>query len=450
MGSIWERGVAMPSFPTLDGDVHTDILVVGGGIAGLWCAYLLQKAGADYLLVEADTLCGGVTGNTTAKITAQHGPVYHKLLSAWGEEKTRLFWEANQRAVERYQWMAENIPCDFALEKNVVFSRGDRDILEEEQKALASIGVEAAFTQKTPLPFPVAGALEVGHQARFHPLKFLSVLAQGLNIREHSRVEEFAPGVAVTAQGRIFANKIIIATHFPILNKHGGYFVKMHQSRSYVLALEGVDRFPGMYVEETENGLSFRWQDGLLLLGGGRHRTGKSGGGWDYLRRLAKGWYPQAKEVAHWATQDCMTLDGGPYAGRYSPKTPDLFVLTGFNKWGMTTSLAGAEVVTDLAQGRANLYAPAFAPDRPMAPMALTGNALSAVWNLIRPTTPRCPHLGCALRYNQAEHTWDCPCHGSRFDEKGRLLDGPATGDLKNPPDPKEPQSIIPPKQEEQ
>ncbi len=193
-----------------------------------------------------------------------------------------------------------------------------------------------------------------------------------------------------------------------------------------------------MYVEDkTVSGLSFRRWGDLLLLGGGGHRTGHKGGGWTQLRALARRWYPDAQEVAHWAAQDCVTLDGGAYVGQYSPRTPDLFVTTGFNKWGWTTAMAGGEILCDMLQGKANLYAPAFAPDRAMPLAAALGNAAEAALDLLRPTAPRCPHMGCALRYNPQERSWDCPCHGSRFDENGGLMDNPATDDMKRrPPDP--------------
>lgn len=435
MTSIWEKSASMPSFSTLEGDVKTDILIVGGGIAGLLCAYMLEQAGADYLLVEAKELCGGVTGNTTAKVTAQHGLCYQKLLPSLGVERTRLYYEANQEAVTQYRALCREIDCDFEEETAYVFSRGGRDALERELEAYQAIGARARIWRSSPLPFPVSGCLAMERQGRFHPLKFLSAIARGLNIRTHTKVQGLAPGEALTDHGVIRANKIVLATHFPIDNKHGLYPLKMYQHRSYVLALRGAERFRGMYVSGEPEGLSFRMERDLLLLGGGGHRTGKKGGGWEELRMLAKRWYPQAQEVAHWAAQDCITLDGGAYVGQYSPKTPGLFVTTGFNKWGMTTAMAGANILCDLLQGRASIYAPAFDPSRPMPAAAALANAAAATANLLTPTVPRCPHLGCALKYNRQERSWDCPCHGSRFDENGELLDNPATDDMqKRPP----------------
>ena len=168
-----------------------------------------------------------------------------------------------------------------------------------------------------------------------------------------------------------------------------------------------------------------------MLLGGGDHRTGKTGGNYLELEAFAAEHYPDAAIRYRWATQDCMSLDGVPYVGQYSKNTPDFFVATGFNKWGMTSSLVSAEILADLVQGKPSKFAPVFSPSRSIIKPQLAKNAVSAVGNLLRLSRPRCPHLGCALRWNSVEHSWDCPCHGSRFDTQGHLLNNPATGELK-------------------
>ena len=253
--------------------------------------------------------------------------------------------------------------------------------------------------------------------------------AGDLRIFEHTKVLELAPGRAVTTGGTISAEHIIIATHFPLLNKHGGYFLKLYQQRSYVLALENAPDVEGMYLDEGEQGLSFRNAGDLLLLGGGGHRTGKRGGGWAALEEFAGEHYPGAREAARWAAQDCMTLDGVPYVGQYGKNTPGLWVAPGFNKWGMTTAMAAAGVLTDLILGRDNPCQTLFDPARTVLRPQLAVNGWESALGLLTPTVPRCPHMGCALKYNRQEHSWDCPCHGSRFGEDGTLIDNPATGD---------------------
>ena len=184
-----------------------------------------------------------------------------------------------------------------------------------------------------------------------------------------------------------------------------------------------------MYVDENEKGLSFRRHGDLLLLGGGGHRTGKKGGAWQELSDFAKQNYPNAREVARFATQDCMSLDKVPYIGQYAKSTPDLLVATGFHKWGMTSSMVSAAILADLVRGKKNPYTSLFSPSRSMLHPTLFSNIFHSAAGLLTPTVPRCPHLGCALKYNKAEHSWDCPCHGSRFDETGKLIDNPATDD---------------------
>lgn len=432
MDSIWPQTAQLPVFNSLRSDLKTDVLVIGGGMAGLLCAYKLTRAGVDCALVEADRIGGGITKNTTAKITSQHGLIYGKLIREFGADRARLYLEVNQRALEEYRALCRTMDCDFEEKDAFVYSLGSREKLDRELNALERLGFGAEFQADIPLPFPTAGAVKFKDQAQFHPLKFIAAIAGELRIFERTKVLELGPGKAVTTGGTISADKLIIATHFPVLNKHGGYFLKLYQHRSYVLALKNAPDVQGMYLDEDEKGLSFRNYGGLLLLGGGSHRTGRQGGSWTELERFARHCYPDAQPAARWAAQDCMTLDGVPYIGPYSKRTRGLYVATGFNKWGMTSSMAAAEVLTDLVLDRKNPCTELFSPSRTMLRPQLAVNALESSLGLLTPTVPRCPHMGCALKYNAVEHSWDCPCHGSRFGEDGTLIDNPATDDRLN------------------
>lgn len=431
MTSLWLKTAELPRFPALEGDCKTHTLIIGGGIAGILCAYLLTQEGVDCLLVEADRIGGGITKNTTAKVTSQHGLIYHKLLRTLGPGGAGAYLRANQEALKKYHALCSSIDCDFREEDAYVYSRRDRQAIRQEAAALQKLGFPARFTEDVPLPFPVAGAVCFPRQGQFHPLKFLGAIARELPIREHTKVRGLAPGRVETSGGVITAENIIVATHFPILNKHGGYFLKLYQSRSYVLALENAPKLPGMYVDEDTKGLSFRSWGELLLLGGGGHRTGKKGGGWQELEAFAKEHWPKAKIAARWAAQDCMTLDGIPYIGEYARGTRGLYVITGFNKWGMTSAMVGAMILRDLVLGRENPYAALFSPSRGILHPQLGVNLWESAVGLLTPMAPRCPHMGCVLKYNAAEHSWDCPCHGSRFGEDGQLIDNPATDDKK-------------------
>ena len=431
MLSVWKDDSKLPEFEKLRGDLKTDVLIIGGGMAGILCAYMLEKAGVDYALAEAETICSGITGNTTAKITSQHGLIYDKLVREFSVEQARMYLSANEAALAKYRELCADIDCGFETKDSYVYSLSDRNKLEKEMAALGKIGYPAELVEKLPLPLKTVGAVKFSAQAQFDPLRFVSSIAKGLSIYEHTKVLELIGTKARTENGEINANTVIVTTHFPFINKHGSYFLKMYQHRSCVIALENAQDFGGMYVDEDKKGMSFRNYGDLLLLGGGGHRTGKQGGSWSELESFAERNYPEAAEKYRWATQDCMTLDGMPYVGYYSKNTPELLVATGFNKWGMSSAMVSAMILTDMLLGRKNEYTRLFSPSRSILRPQLAINALEAALNLLTPSKKRCPHLGCALKWNSQEHTWDCLCHGSRFTEDGKLIDNPATGDLK-------------------
>lgn len=301
--------------------------------------------------------------------------------------------------------------------------------MEREAQAVRSLGFPAELITETPLPFPVKGAVRYPGMAQFQPLKFLFGAAQGLSICENTLVQRLEGTQAVTARGRIRARRIIIATHFPFIDRRGLYFMKLHQQRAYVIALKGAPELGCTIEDSAENGIFLRNYKDLLLVGGGTHRTGKTGGGFAVPRAFAKRYFPDAEEKYAWANQDCVTLDGVPYIGQYSPAMPNVLTATGFNLWGMTSSMLAADILADMALERENRFAPAFSPHRSMLHGQLLTNMGTAMLELASPTTKRCTHMGCALKHNSAEGSYDCPCHGSRFSENGKLLNGPA---LKN------------------
>lgn len=431
MDSLWKQTSQHSSFKQLNQEIKTDVLIIGGGMAGILCAYMLQQSGIEYVLVEAETVCSGITQNTTAKLTLQHGLIYHKLIRQFDPETAKQYLNANEVALKKYRDLCNQVDCDFEEKDSYVYSLNDRQKIENEIAALEQLGLYVEFTERLSLPFPVAGAVKIPKQAQFHPLKFISSISKELHIYEHTMVRELVGTTAITDYGKIIAKKIIIATHFPFLNKHGSYFLKMYQHRSYVIALENAPNMEGIYVDEAQTGMSFRNYKNLLLIGGGDHRTGKKGGNWKELRDFAQRNYPNATEQYCWATQDCMTLDSVPYIGAYAKSTSNLYVATGFNKWGMTSAMISAMILCDMVQEKENPYAQAFSPSRTMLRPQLAVNAFEAAIHLLTPTTRRCPHLGCALKWNPYERTWDCPCHGSRFTKDGKLIDNPATGNLK-------------------
>lgn len=426
MASPWHETVTLPSFPYLEKDTKTGVLIIGGGIAGILTAYFLKEKNIPYILVEKGKICRWTTGNTTAKITAQQGLIFNKLLKNEGREKTKGFLLAGEIAVEKYISLCQDIDCDFEKKDNFVYSVRSRNKLEKEMEALRKIGAEAFFTEKVVLPFDVKGAVGFKNQGQFHPLKFISHIAKDLNIYENTFVREYCGNYVVTDKGKITADKIIVATHFPFINNHGFFSLKLYQHRSYVLAMEKAPDLKGMYIDEREKGLSFRNYGEYLLMGGGDHRTGKKGGGYEQLRSLKELYYPDAKERYAWATQDCMSLDGMPYIGHYTSKKENLYLASGFNKWGMTGAMMSAMILSEMVEGKKSDLYEIFSPSRSILTPQLFLNIFETAVSFVTPTVRRCPHLGCALKYNKQEHSWDCSCHGSRFDGKGNVLDGPA------------------------
>ncbi len=430
MKSVWEENLKLPSFPELTENIKTDVLVIGGGMAGILCAYMLKKEGINCVVAEGENIFSGTTKNTTAKLTFQHGLIYNDIINRYGIEKAQLYLKAQKDALDMFFELSKNNPCDLEECDAFVYSKNKREKIEKEVEAYHKLGINASFYDELSLPFSISGAVKVEKQAQFNPLKFMSGLVSGLNIYENTKVKKIQNNCAITEKAKIKAEKIIMATHFPFIDKHGGYYLKMYQHRSYVIALKNAPFYKEMYVDEDKKGMSFREYDGLLLLGGGGHRTGKNGGGWNEISDFYKKYFPDAVEVCRWAAQDCITLDSIAYIGQYSKLTPSLFVATGFNKWGMTSSMVSALILKDLVLEKENIYANLFSPSRSIIHPQLMCNAFESVIGLVNPFTPRCTHLGCALKYNKHEHSWDCSCHGSRFSKNGEVINNPANRNI--------------------
>lgn len=430
MKSIWQTN-ENPQYNSLKKDITADVLIIGGGIVGILCAYELEKRKINYVLLEGKRILSGNTGSTTAKITVGHGLVYQKILKRYGKAVAKKYYTANNQALKKYKALSNIIPCDFEIGDLYIYSKTDYKKLHNEYEALRTIGVNAEICEAFELPFETAGAIKHKNQAQFNPVKLLSSLARGLNIYENSFVFNVKGNTAFLKNCKVDFKKVIFACHFPFVDRYGLYFLKMHQHRSYVLALKNASKLGAMYVDENNNGMSFRNYKDYLLLAGGGSKTGKKSGKFNELKHLAKLYYPNAKIEYMFAAQDCITLDEMPYIGKYTSLKDNYFVATGFNTWGMTTAMVASEILCDLVEGKKNDLADVFSPRRSMLHIKLFGNIFSAVINLLTPTVPRCTHLGCALKYNEQEQTYECPCHGSRYSKNGEILDNPTTKDKK-------------------
>lgn len=431
MNSMWSATAENKGFPSLSGDIKTDVVIIGGGMAGILCLRELTDRGVDCVLLEAKSIGSGITKNTTAKVTFQHGLIYDKLIRGYGLEGAYQYLCANRRGLEKIRKLAKEHPCHFEEKDAYIYTADNVKKIEAEINAYDKLGVSAEFVSEIPLPVDCAAAVKLGSQGQFHPLEFIFSLARGLRIFENTKALELLEGKVRCEGGSVSAEKIIIATHFPVLNKHGGYSLKLYQHRSYVLALENGPQINGMYLEDKEDGFSFRNYEDYLLVGGADHRTGKKGGAFKVLEDFCDTVFPGRPIRYRFATQDCISLDGIPYIGRYALDAEGLYVATGFNKWGMTSSAAAADILADMVTGKKNHCAQVFRPERSVLHPKLFSNIFHSVTGIITPTVPRCPHLGCALKYNKDEHSWDCPCHGSRFTDSGEIIDNPASDDLK-------------------
>jgi glycine/D-amino acid oxidase-like deaminating enzyme len=441
--SLWLVGQKQ-KYEALTSNIKTDVAIVGGGIAGLTTAYLLSNAGVKVTVLEARTIGSGTSGYTTAHITSQHDLIYDKWIKRFGFERAKLIAEANEGAIHLVAGIvsSEDIKCNFTAQDSFVFTedrKKEKDI-EAEAEAASRLGIMADITNKAPFLFPYQAAVRFRNQAMFHPTLYLAALAEtvvknGGNIYEFSRVLEFTNGAVQTANGSVYAKCMVIATHIPIINSPGLYRSMMYQHRSYAVSLENAPLPTGLWVDDVIGGYTYRTYDSKLIISGGGHRCGteKDIGHYDALMKYILGRFPGARPTNFWSAQDAITLDGLPYIGRYSDKSYNLFVATGFNKWGMTQGTLSGNLLCDLILDKKNPYAEIYSPQRlPVA--AAVGNAvtmnLTTAWKFafgkMKARCPTCSHFKCKLVWNRDERSWDCPCHGSRFAEDGSVLATPA------------------------
>ncbi len=476
MESIWSKTIVMPERKPLHGYRRAEVAVIGAGMAGLLTAYFLQKQGKEVIVLEAGRIASGQTKNTTAKITSQHGCIYADLIQNYGEERARLYARANEEAVARYRAVVqeERLDCHFEEVCSYLYSMKDVGMLRREQQAAERLGIKASLVMQTGLPFPVKGAVRFENQAQFHPLEFLKGISEGLEVYEHTRALRVRGHSIKTSHGRVYAEQIVFAAHYPFLVVPGFYFARMHQERSYVVAVKNVPKFEGMYYSADDGGLSFRWYEDMLLIGGAGHRVGKmkAGSGYSALKNKVELLYPDHKKAAMWSAQDCVTHDMLPLIGRYSCFCPHWYVVSGLKKWGMTGAMVSAGLVCDMICKKRNPYRALFTPQRCCLSVAwrkmlqdykISGAGLAKGYlhlplfsgkapaigqaRIVRrglkrvgmycdetgefhKTPVKCTHMGCELAWNPQEKTWDCPCHGSRFDYDGKLIDDPAQNTL--------------------
>ncbi len=488
--SLWLDTTPETSYPTLTTDTTVDTAIIGGGIAGLVTATLLKEAGQRVAVIEARRIVQNVTGNTTAKVTSQHHLRYARMLKSFGEENTRAYAQANQQAIGDLRLLSERygIDCDFTETEAFVYTHdpAELDEFHGEVEAANSVGLPARFSTDAPLPFRINGAVVFADQARFHPRKFLLGLAEripgeGSHIFERTRaldVDDAEPCVVRTEWGNVYARNVVVASHYPFGDR-SLYTLRLKPKRSLVLGVlpekplpPGLSRSMLISTDPMHSLRTQPWNDKeMLFIGGESYKTGQADASSLYLKleHWARSNFGPLEVVYRWSTQDNVTLDDVPYTGKINPAAEHVYVTTGYGGWGMTNAMASATLLHDMILGIPNpaqaVYDPArikldglgqlvregadsvkhLVADRfrsvdedsiapgsggvikdGVKPVALyraedgTEHRMSAV----------CTHLGCVVNWNDAEQSWDCPCHGSRFGPKGDVIQTPAVDRL--------------------
>ncbi|MFA1820781.1 FAD-dependent oxidoreductase [Virgibacillus oceani] len=492
--SYWQDSVNLESFPKLDQSIKADVGIVGGGITGITAAYLLAKQNVKVALIDASQISNGTTGHTTAKITAQHGLIYDEFIQHFGMEKARLYYEAGKEAGKLIQKLIEHhsIDADFSNEDAYIYTNSDNymDQLEKEEKAYDKLNISGKVMDQMPLDIPIKSALMMENQAQFHPLKYLSALAKecvklGVQIYENTTALDVEynkhPSILTEDGHRINCSYIISASHFPFYDRHSFYFARMHPERSYIIAVKSSKEFPGgMYINAESPSRSIRTTsingDDLWLIGGENHKTGQGKSmieNYNALHAFTKKHIPIEEFSYRWSAQDLTTMDKLPYIGPITKSEENIFVATGFRKWGMTNGTIAAKVISDLIVDKSSPYEDLFTPSRFHADPSLRkfmkinadsakhmikgkfDNTKERVQDLsdddatvtrvkgkrtgvykdqnskLHMVDTTCTHMGCEVEWNSGDRTWDCPCHGSRFSYTGDVIEGPAKKPLK-------------------
>ncbi|WP_113927269.1 FAD-dependent oxidoreductase [Bacillus sp. P14.5] len=490
----WRESVSFDTYPPLSQDTEVEIAIVGGGIAGITAGYELARQGKKVAIIEAGSILNGTTGHTTAKITAQHGLIYDELIQHFGVDLTKTYYQANDDAL---QYIKKNvrdlqIDCDLTEEDAYVYAITEKydEKVRNEFTAYNKLGIDGELVDKLPIDLDIKSAVIMKKQAQYHPLKYLKVLVDeftnhGGTIYENTTAVDIQEGSSpsvVTRDGhKVNCSNVLICSHFPFFDGKGFYFAKMYASRSYILGVKAKKEFPGgMYLNAESPSRSLRYTDvngeKLILVGGEDHKTGQGKDTVKHYEALEE--YAEAvlgiEELSYrWSAQDLISVDKVPYIGQLTANHKNIFVATGFKKWGMTSGTAAGMILSDLIVKKASPYEEIFSPSRFVADPSIKhyleyngdvakhlikgkltsvskspadlrngeaahvsvngqkGGAFKDDEGTLHIVDTTCTHMGCEVHWNHGERTWDCPCHGSRFSIGGEVLEGPAKKPLK-------------------
>lgn len=491
---FWRDSIELPAFEPLGEDIQADVAIVGGGITGITAGYLLQKEGFEVVILEASEILNGTTGHTTAKVTAQHGLIYDELIGHFGAEKAKLYYEANLEAMKFIENIVKEhkVECDFSKEDAFVYATTDQKVasIDKEFNAYRKLGIRGDITEEIPFDLEIKKAIVMKDQAQFHPLKYLEFLLKdfldrGGQVFEHTvavDIEDAYNPVILTKNGkRVTCKYAISCSHFPFIDRHGMYFARMYSERAYALGIKARKPYPGgMYINAEDPSRSLRYAnmngEPLVLIIGENHKTGHGVNmmkHYEQLRAFGEQVMGIEQIMYRWSTEDLTTLDKVPYIGHITSSNRNTFIATGYRKWGMTNGTVAGLILRDLILNRDNPYKDVFTPGRFTADPDVkkfvrintdvaghfiagkVGMAYKRAEDLkhdegavvqvngkragaykdehgeLHMVDTTCSHMGCELEWNDAERTWDCPCHGSRFSYDGEVIEGPAKHGLK-------------------
>ncbi|WP_017655987.1 FAD-dependent oxidoreductase [Fortiea contorta] len=489
--SYWIDSTSAANFPPLSDNLSVDVAIVGAGITGITAATLLKRAGKKVAVIESRQISTGVSGHTTAKLTSLHQLIYADLIKNHGEDKARTYAQSNQAAIEfvAKTVTTEQIDCNFSRQSAYTFAETEDNLkdIEKEVEAALKLGLPASFVRETSLPFPIAGAVKFDNQAQFHSRKYLlhlikQIPGDGSYVFENTRVEkveENNPCQVITDKGIIQAQDVLITTNIPITDE-GLFFAKTYPKRSYIIGARITEHQApqGMYIGSGEKYYSIRTtpiEGGLLLLvGGGGHKVGTVENTEEKyldLENYTRSRFGVDTIDYRWSTQDFVSFDKIPYVGKLTPVSKHTYVATGYSLWGMSQGTLSGMILADKILGIENLAADLYDATRAtpfVSPQGIKQNLEVGVhWvgdrlkglnkslqdvakgegklvtvdgdkvaayrdetGEIHAVSAVCPHLGCVVAWNSGEKSWDCPCHGSRFNCKGEVLHGPTVKDL--------------------
>jgi glycine/D-amino acid oxidase-like deaminating enzyme/nitrite reductase/ring-hydroxylating ferredoxin subunit len=490
---VWWDGAQLPESATLETNARADVCVVGAGIAGLTTAYLLAAARKSVVVLDDGTLASGMTGATTGHLVTALDRRYTEIEKLRGKDGARLAAESHAAAIDRIEAIAgeERIACDFERVDGFLFAApgAEPGELDRELEAASRAGLAVEKTERAPLPFDTGPCVRFPLQAQFHPLKYVAGLVRGVRrlggrifTRTHAdRIQGGTPAFVFADKHEITAQAVVVATNAPI-NDRFAIHTKQAPYMTYVIGArvprgsiaralfwDTQDPFHYVRLQPLPDGAD------CLIVGGEDHKTGQANDPRERHARL-ESWtrerFPMIENVAYaWSGQVMETLDGLAYVGRNPGDEDNVYVVTGDSGCGLTHGTIAGMLLTDLIRGRKNPWTDLYDPSRKVAGAAVDfvrenvnvaaqygdwltpGDAASveeippdsgrvlrrgatkiAVYRgrqgAIHAMSAVCPHLGCIVQWNDAEKTWDCPCHGSRFDKHGKVFNGPANTDL--------------------